>query len=158
MKSINEYINEQQEVNEDVAYALGTLFSEAVFAVAVFISYKTILALLKGAIAVFNKVSIKDEINKLKEIKTQMAKLLSKYPDGCKKLKEFCKKQLSNTKEGIKNIFDTEDNEFLSKHLDFFEDKDKEEFINLYKSSQEIKQKALQSFEDENKNDIKSIK
>lgn len=149
MKSINEYINEQQEVNEDVAYALGTLFSEAVFCASVFITYKTILVLLKGAMSIFKKVSIKDEIEKLKEIKNKMAKLLSKYPDECKKLKKICKQHLQDIKKNIENGLSVNGEEFLHKNIDFFEDSDKEEFIKLYKSSQEIKQNALKSIANE---------
>lgn len=145
MKSINEYINEQQEIDESVEYALGTLFSEAVFIAGTFICYKTLKALIKGAIAVFNNVSIKDELKKLDEIKNKMAKLLSKYPDDIKKIKEVCKKHLANIKDKAENILSFDNEEFLSKNLGFFEDADKEEFIQLYKSSQEIKEKTLNS-------------
>lgn len=156
MQNLKDYINENvNNTNESAAYALGSLFSEAVFIVGVMIGYKTIKALLKGALAVFGWAFIKQDIKKLKDVQTQMAQILSKYPKACDSIKEKYSRQLSGVGGKLGSSFRLTDLGFLKDDLDFMEESDKKEFYRLYNMTQDIKERALKNYDDE---ELKSMK
>ena len=158
MQNIKDYINENiDNTNESAVDALGSLFSEAVFVAGVIIGYKTIKAILKGALAVFGWAFLKQDIKKLKDIKAQMAKMLSKYPEVCKGIKKKYSKLLTCAGEKFGGSFKLTDIGFLKDDLEFMEESDKKEFYRLYDMTQDIKERALKNYENEELKDMKLI-
>lgn len=158
MQNLKDYINENVDnTNESAIDALGSLFSEAVFIVGVMIGYKTIKALLKGALAVFGWAFLKQDIKKLKEVQTQMAQILSKYPEVCDAIKEKYSRQLTGVGGKLGGSFRLTDLGFLKDDLNFMEESDKKEFYRLYNMTQDIKKRALKNYEDEELKDMKLI-